>query len=246
LSPLFLVLTACLFMTGFFRGIYLGLRSHSTLLLYFSIAALAFVVSLGPIVKLYGNQHLMINPITTLLYYLFPGFSSIRAVSRMASLIPLGLAITSGIGYMLMKERLSNPVTQKAFSFIVLGFLMLEAYPTKGINTPYMQAESELPGEYVWLKQAEAGPVLEWPLHYPFAGDGVYLERSMEHQKKLINGYASFQWDGHKKLSRLKDLKNKNLVMRKRSRERPHRPIVLQCPFGSQIHGLPAGKGRSK
>ena len=82
LSPLFLVVIARFFMTKFFRTVYLGLRSEKIFLLYFSVAMLAFMVSLGPIIKLYGNQHIMINPIGTFLYYVFPGFSSIRAISR--------------------------------------------------------------------------------------------------------------------------------------------------------------------
>ena len=174
---------------------------------------LAFVVSLGPIVKLYGNQHITVNPIATFLYYVFPGLSSIRAISRMSILIPLGLGITTGIAYKIIRERLDKPYLKKIFSFIVLIVLILEIYPAKGLYAPYKQPRDEIPEEYSWLKQAPSGPVLEWPVSKSFSGDAVYLERSMIHQKKLINGYASFEWEGRKKLAELTDLSNKSALL---------------------------------
>ena len=212
-SPLFLVVAVYFFTTKFFRTIYFGLRSRKIFLVYLSIATLAFVVSLGPIVKLYGNQHIMINPVATFLYYVFPGLSSIRAVSRMSSLIPLGLGITAGIAYMLIRERLGKPRLKKTFSFIVLAVLMLEIYPAKGLYAPYKQPRDEIPQEYLWLKQAPDGPVLEWPVGKSFLGDGFYLEGSMIHQKKLVNGYAAFEWDGRKKLAELTDLSSKRALL---------------------------------
>ena len=213
LSPLLLVVTAYFFMTKFFRTVYLGLRSEKIFHLYFFTAILAFVVSLGPIIKLYGNQHIMINPIGTFLYYVFPGLSSIRAVSRMSILIPLGLGVTAGLAYMLIRESLNNPRFKKVFSLIVFTILIIEIYPAKDLNFPYKQQENQIPYEYKWLKQAQDGPVLEWPVSKSFIGDAVYLERSMIHQKKLINGYAAFEWDGRKKLSELTDLSSKRALL---------------------------------
>ena len=174
---------------------------------------LAFVVSLGPIVKLYGNQHITVNPIATFLYYVFPGLSSIRAISRMSILIPLGLGITTGIAYKIIRERLDKPYLKKIFSFIVLIILILEIYPAKGLYAPYKQPRDEIPEEYSWLKQAPSGPVLEWPVSKSFLGDAVYLERSMIHQKKLINGYHFFEWEVRKKLAELTDLLNKRALL---------------------------------
>ena len=213
LSPLLLVVTAYFFMTKFFRTVYLGLRSEKIFHLYFFTAMLAFVVSLGPIIKLYGNQHIMINPIGTFLYYVFPGLSSIRAVSRMSSLIPLGLGVTAGLAYMLIRESLNDPRFKKVFSFIVFTILIIEIYPAKDLNFPYKQQENQIPYEYKWLKQAQDGPVLEWPVSKSFIGDAVYLERSIVHQKKLVNGYAAFEWDGRKKLAELTDLSNNRALL---------------------------------
>ena len=125
LTPLFLTVTAWVLMTNFFRRIYKGLRSENIFLLYLSIAILAFIISLGPIVKLYENQHIMINPIATSLYYIFPGFSSIRAISRMSGLMPLGLGLTAGIAYVLIRERMDNQYLKKIFTFSVLIFLII-------------------------------------------------------------------------------------------------------------------------
>ena len=169
---------------------------------------LAFVVSLGPIIKLYDNQHIMINPIGAFLYYIFPGFSSIRAISRMSILIPLGLGITAGLSYMLISRRLDGSRFKKIFPYIVFTALILETYPAKGLHVPYKQQENQIPHVYNWLKKAPDGPVLEWPV-----SEGKYLERSFIHKKKLINGIAAFAWDGHKKLTKLTDLSNKRALL---------------------------------
>jgi uncharacterized membrane protein len=200
-------------MAKFFRTIYLGVLSQKFFLLYFSIAMLAFMVSLGPIIKLYGNRHIMINPIDTFLDYLFPGFSSIRAISRMSGLIPLGLGITSGISFMLIRERIRGLRFKIMFSFIVLTVLMLEIYPAKGLYAPYKQPKDEIPLEYLWLKQVPDGPVLEWPINKYFVRDVAYLEGSMIHQKKLVNGFGAFEWDGRKKLSELTDFSSKRALL---------------------------------
>ena len=213
LTPLFLVAIGYFFTTEFFRKIYQGLRAEFLFILYFSIAILAFAISLGPVVKLYGNHHIMINPIVTFLYYVFPGMSSIRAISRMSILIPLGLGITAGIAYMIIKDRLDKPYLKKIFSFSVLFFLLLQIYPAKGLFAPYNQPTQEIPEEYSWLKHAPSGPVLEWPISKSFIGDAVYLERSIVHQKKLVNGYAAFEWDGRKKLAELTDLSNNRALL---------------------------------
>ena len=212
-TPFFLITTGYFFTNKFFRKIYQGLRLETFFLLYCSIAMLAFVVSLGPIVKLYGNQHFMVNPIATFLYYVFPGLSSVRGISRMAILIPLGLGITAGISYEIIRDWLDKPFLKKIFSFSVLIILILELYPAKGLYAPYKQPRNEIPEEYTWLKQAPSGPVLEWPVSKTFLGDAVYLERSMVHQKKLINGYAAFEWEGRKKLAELTDLSNKSALL---------------------------------
>jgi hypothetical protein len=213
LSPLFFVLAACFFMTKFFRKVYHGLCSEKIFLLYLSIAMLAFFVSLGPIIKLYGNQHIMVNPITTFLYYVFPGFSSIRAISRMAILIPLGLGITAGIAYMAIRARLDKPLFKKIFTFIIFTFFLLEVYSNKDLHAPYQQPRDKTPKEYLWLKQAPDGPVMEWPMSTNFLGDLVYVENSMLYQKRLVNGYAAFEWDGRKKLAELKDISSKRALL---------------------------------
>jgi hypothetical protein len=213
LSPFFIVIGLYVFSTEFFRNIYLGLRSQKIIILYSSISIVAFAVSLGPVLKLYGNQHIMINPIATFLYYVFPGLSSLRAVSRMSILIPLGLGITSGIAYMLIKEKIDNVHFKKIFSFIIFCLFLLEAYPVKALYAPYIQTKVLVPQEYIWLNKVSDGPVLEWPISKYFVGDGVYLERSMTHLKKIVNGFAAFEWDGRKKLAELTDLSHEKEIL---------------------------------
>jgi len=131
----------------------------------------------------------------------------------MAILIPLGLGITAGIAYMVIRARLDKPFFKNIFTFIVFTFFLLEVYTTYGLNHEYKQLKSETPKVYLWLKQAPDGPVMEWPMSTPSLGDVVYLEQSMLYQKRLVNGYAAFEWDGRKKLAELKNLSSKRALL---------------------------------
>ena len=50
---------------------------------------------------------------------------------------------------------------------------------------------------------------MEWPMTRYL----VYLERSITHRQRLVNGLASFEWDGSKKLAELTDLSSKRALL---------------------------------
>jgi len=147
----------------------------------------------------------MVNPVNVILYFVFPGLSAIRAISRMGGLIPLGVGIAAAISFCLLRSKITSQSLKRVFPVIVLLLLLLESFPTKGIRKPYRAEKPPVPKEYVWLKNiAEDGPILEWPI-ICFICEADYLKWSIYHENSIVNGYASWQWDGHKKLSQMKD-----------------------------------------
>ncbi len=205
LTPISWLALIRLGLTDMVRSIVSGLRGQKVFFLYFVIGFLAFLISLGPAMKVNGFAFAL-NPVITLLFFVFPGFDSIRAISRISGLVPLGLSITSGLALMLIAQRLKKAYLKNLFYIIFIGLLLFEIFPGKGVNPPYKKDEPSNP-EYAWLKgQAGAGPVLEWPIHSPFDGEALYVERSLIHKKPMVNGFGSYQWRGHKKLSKMKNL----------------------------------------
>ncbi len=211
-TPIVFLVLARLSLTGFAISIFKGLRNHKILLPYSIFALLAFIISLGPLIKV-NDYELALNPITTILFFIFPGFDSIRAVSRISGLVPLGLAITSGIGFSILRTKIDNRVLKNMTSVLVLALLLFEIYPAKGLNYPHRK-RPEVQAEYLWLKETSiAGPVLEWPVHSPFDGNSIYVERSIIHKKPLVNGFGSYEWSGQKKLGGIKDLSTQESLL---------------------------------
>lgn len=212
LTPVTWLILIRISQTGSFRSLFSRLHKQNNFFLYFSVALVAFLISLGPAIKINGFE-LALNPVATFLFFVFPGFDSIRAISRISGLVPLGLAITSGIGLMLIGQRIKSVNFKNLVYLLFIGLLLLEIYPIKGIKQPFKISKPSN-AEYVWLKgQAGAEPVLEWPIHSPFDLEALYVEKSRIHHKPLVNGFGSYHWSGHKKLSKMKDLSRQETLL---------------------------------
>ncbi|KMP12730.1 hypothetical protein UR09_00095 [Candidatus Nitromaritima sp. SCGC AAA799-A02] len=205
LSPLLLLITLRFCLSGFARSLYAGLKPHKTLFLYTALALFAFLVSMGPAIKTYGQNYLMANPLGIFLYFTFPGLSAIRAISRIGGLIPLGIAITAAISFIMLRDKLASKTMKRMFSILILSLLIFETFPAKGMNKPYRPDELNIPAEYVWLKNNAKGPVLEFPSPC-FICDVNYMRWATYHMKPLVNGWGSYQWDGHEKMNQITDL----------------------------------------
>jgi hypothetical protein len=193
-------------MSHFARSLYVGLRPHKTFFLYTALAFFAFLVSLGPVIKTHEQNYLMANPLGIFLYFTFPGLSAVRAVSRIGGLISLGIGVSAAVSFMLIRDKFSSKIHKGVFSGLILIFLLLETFPAKGINHPYQLGNHKIPEEYEWLRNTpDEGAVFEWPIA-SFGNDVHYMKWSTYHMKPLVNGWASFQWDGHEKLTQMKDL----------------------------------------
>jgi len=205
LSPLFLLITLRLFLSRFARSLYAGLRPHKILFIYTALALFAFLVSLGPVVKTYDQNYLMANPLGIFLYFTFPGLSAIRAISRMSGLIPLTIGITAAISFIMLRDKLGSKIRKGVFSVLILALLLFESFPLKGFNKPFNSDELHVPKEYVWLKNNAKGASLEFPSPC-FVCDVHYMRWATYHMKPVVNGWGSYQWEGHKKLHEIKDL----------------------------------------
>jgi len=205
LSPLFLLITLRVCFSEVARSFYEGLRPHKTLFIYTALAVFIFLVSMGPAIKTYDQNYLMANPLGIFLYFTFPGFSAIRAISRIGGLIPLATGITAAISFSMLRDKLGSKAKKEVFAILILALLLFEAFPFKGVSKPYKSPEPNIPVEYDWLKNNSEGPALEFPSRC-FICDVNYMRWATYHMKPLVNGWGSYQWEGHKKFNEMTDL----------------------------------------
>jgi len=206
LSPLLILVTARLGVSRVVRCLWAGLKTHKTLFLYTFLAFLAFVVSLGPVIKTHGQNYLMANPVGIFLYVTFPGIAAVRAISRMGGLIPLGMGISAAVGFLLIRDKLTSNIKKGAFSVVILLLLLFETFPAKGFNKPRQAGDLEIPEVYEWFKyKPDEGAVFEWSRKC-LDCDVNYMRWSVYHMKPLVNGYGSWQWEGREKLTQFTNL----------------------------------------
>ncbi len=160
-------------------------------ILFFSL-----IMSLGPVLKIFG-KNLRIFSFPTplpyaLFYYLFPGFTGFRTPSRFILLALLAAVII--IGYKLV-PIFKNLAAKTKFTFIllILSFLFLEAdLPLKGypvnINMhPVYQEVKNLPSDDIILEL----PIKLWnmPDHEIESVRSLY---SLFHKHRRLGGFSGF------------------------------------------------------
>jgi len=205
LSPFLILIVARLGVSQVARSLWAGLKTHKTLFLYTFLALMAFAVSLGPAIKTDGQNYLMANPVGIFLYLTFPGIAAIRAISRMGGLIPLGIGISAAVGFLLARDKFTSKIKKGIFSAVILLLILLESFPVKGFNRPYQAEEIKIPEVYKWFKSAPGeGAVFEWSS--TCSCDIEYTRWSLYHMKPIVNGYGSWRWEGHEKITQLTDL----------------------------------------
>ncbi len=160
------------------------------------ILSFSLIMSLGPVLKIFGqNIRLLGFPIPlpyTLFYFLFPGFTGFRTPSRFIILALLAVCILIGFQIKPIFEKLKSK-TKFIILLLVLSLLFWEAdLPLKGypvnINMhPVYQEVKNLPPEAVILEL----PIKLWnmPDH---AIESIRSLYSLEHHHRRFGGFSGF------------------------------------------------------
>jgi len=157
---------------------------------YTALAACAFLVALGPEVRLFGRS-LFPGPFSLLRE--FEVFRMIRVPARASVFLCLGLSMLAALGL----DRVRRPGWRVAL--LAMALLEALAAPLNVVAADRcINAADAEPDIYLWL-QAQPGnePVIELPIlpndglfQRPRFDDSMYLLRSTTHWKPLVNGYA--------------------------------------------------------
>jgi hypothetical protein len=151
------------------------------------LVVIGFVLSLGPD---------GIRPLYALMYRIVFGFQAIRAPSRFAVLVVLGLALLAALGMREIerwtkaradRRRSGRTVTMLAPAFAIVALLAVEY-----ANAPLQWAPAPTLSTPVgaWLRDAPSpGAVLYLPLTIDLGNTPVMLE-ALEHRRPIVNGYS--------------------------------------------------------
>ena len=166
------------------------------------IAAVAFVLSLGPSLVVWGFNTRIPMPYL-LLYYVVPGWSAMRVPARFAFLLMLALVPLSAFGAQMLAERLAGPSSPLAWrrlapataGLALIGLFLLEL---GGKPWPLQAARTgrDVPEVYRWLARERPGPIVEIPVALP-QHEHDYLFYSTVHWLPIVNGRSSFAPSSH-------------------------------------------------
>lgn len=159
-------------------------------LAYATLAACAFLVTLGPEVQAFGRP-LFPGPFAGLRE--FEIFRMIRVPARASVFLGLAFSMLAGFGL----DRLRSAWWRG--SLLALALLEATSVPLNVVAAERCLSSAEpTPPIYLWLNaQPGEGAVIELPIlpsdglfPRPRFDDSVYLLRSTTHWKPLVNGYA--------------------------------------------------------
>lgn len=172
------------------------LKTKQKLATYHLLLATGLILSLGPVLKIFGhNLRIFGLPIPlpySLFYYLFPGFNGFRTPSRFIVLAAIAaVIIISGKLAPLAKKLL--PQTKFFLLALLLLLLSLEgrfplpAYPVDITPPPIYQEVKKLPASAIILEL----PIKLWtgPDHEIESVRSLY---SLEHGHRRVNGFSGF------------------------------------------------------
>jgi len=128
------------------------------------LAPAAMLLSLGPILHVAGVR-LWIPLPYSVLYFLVPGFSVMRAPARLAVLALLACVVLAGIGFKLLETRLRErrPFAWKGMVAAMFGIAVLGAW-VRPVTLLELPSSRSMPGAYAWLaRQPDKAPILELP-----------------------------------------------------------------------------------
>ncbi len=176
-------------------------RVHRARRVFGLIAVIAFVLSLGPYLVIWGVNTRLPMPYL-LLYHVVPGWSAMRVPARFAFLLLLAAVPLSALGAQALAERAAafgpgvwRRLTPAAVGLTLVGLFLLEL----GARPWPLQAVPigrEVPEVYRWLARERPGPIVEIPVARP-QHEQDYLFLSTVHWLPIVNGRSSFAPSSH-------------------------------------------------
>ncbi len=159
--------------------------------LYAGIAAIAFLLSMGPEPGFSADARLSTGPYDWLAAGL-PGLEGLRVPARFASVVYLALSALAAYGAARLLDRVA-PRGVRAVLVLVLGAATIaEGYigplPLERVPSAQMAVDR---AAYEWLATQPPGPMLELPLGEPDPAVR-YQYRTLIHGNRIVNGYSGY------------------------------------------------------
>ena len=171
--------------------------SHrSAIRVYGLIGLLAFIFSLGPEPKAFGQVLMSSGPYDWLLAVI-PGLDGIRVVARFAVVVYLALSVLTAIGLAALLTRVSRIATVPLVLVLAAGVLG-EGYPGP-LRAASLETitDTDKHAAYEWLKISAPGAVLELPLGRQERLSDYYNIRyqfaTLQHGHPVVNGFSGYQ-----------------------------------------------------
>jgi hypothetical protein len=164
---------------------------------YIALVALAWVLALGPDLRLIGGQ----GPIFETLPYAFlhrlPGLSAMRVPARLVLLVMLGIAVLAGCGAAKLRSKAKQ--WGSGLTLAIVTLIAVDYYPAP-LHLRPIAVGIEVPAVYRWLAaQAPGSAIVELPSAGSmwFLKDGTSPQRLSRHQyfstyhwQPMIMGYS--------------------------------------------------------
>jgi hypothetical protein len=169
-----------------------GPSSRARIRMALAVAAIGFVLSLGPSTPVYGWM-----------YRLFPPMEGLRAAARFGYLVLFAVAVLGGFGLAALRARWAGRRWVDAASAAVIAIASVEAF-----HTHRFQEYRGIPEIYQRMAQDTApGAVVEVPF-YSRSDEHQntrYMLASTVHWRPLLNGYSGFRPASFARLAELMD-----------------------------------------
>ncbi len=174
---------------------WLGLYISRSQGFYLALAACAFVLSLGPTLRAFNYQTSITLPYM-LLYKYFPGFDTLRSVSRFGVIVFMAIAVLAGEGVARIVDGvvLGRPSRWLRIVFSgMIALMVMSEYASFPIKIEPIEAGTRVPEVYRWLAQQDkGGAVIEFPFVPDWLNNARYEYFSAYHRLRIVNGYSGF------------------------------------------------------
>ena len=160
---------------------------------YGTVAAVSFVISLGPEPSFDGILLTTTGPYDWLLSVI-PGFDGLRVPARSAIAVFLGLAVLASIAMRCLVDRLSRRAAITV-TVIIMAVIAAEGYHTRRMVPFHPDGPETERATTEWLRQLPPGPAIVLPFyertdHVPNTMRSVYA--TLQHGHPLVNGFSGF------------------------------------------------------